>query len=119
MKIRSGFVSNSSSCSFYIGYDTKEPPKVEEILKLIGFTKDNVGYKYIYEFFKDMLKNGENIDDEEREWWMKNNNALGKKKNIIVYLLHNDSDDVAESFMFNIPKFERSNDKILIMKGDM
>jgi len=102
MKIRSGFVSNSSSASFILSLDKGvDIKKIKTTLTVnLDINKcDNRKYKNIEEFKKDVESGKFPVDDEEFEKCIK---ALEDGKTIVVGFVESNcfEDDIAKIFLY-------------------
>jgi len=56
MKVRNGFVSNSSSSSFMIAVKGEERPTVQAVLEALGVAQDAPGIKFFTKLAKSMVE---------------------------------------------------------------
>jgi len=78
MKLRLGFVSNSSSSCFICNTDKTEEEIVDYLKKLLDIYNEGVGTSYTFEECFKPIRVGGECDEKELNNWDEQVNALGK-----------------------------------------
>jgi len=122
MKIRFGFVSNSSSSSFIIG--CKEKPSREMLMEALGVKENSVLYEFAGEIADIIIRRIDDITDEDIE-----NNYRGKllekcreikNKGMRIFQgrADSDTDSYAEMGFYGMTVNYNSGDIIIFKQND-